>query len=381
MTSTAARPRWTEVDGLRGIAILLVVVFHFFALPTRHAAVPRSLWAYSGAILEMGWTGVDLFFVLSGFLIGGILIDERGSPNFFSAFYARRAYRILPPYIAICGMFLVVASLATGRAVLQPLVVRAIPWGYVLTLTQNFWMGTHGGSPFLGVTWSLAVEEQFYLAVPFAVRWLAPRHLANLVVGVLVLAPLTRIWVYVWHPAWPMAPYTFPFCRADALMMGVGVALALRNERAWQAIIARRRQVYVACAVLSAGIAALIMARLGANHVVTVTIGYSWIAAFYAVVLVIALMDGGRGRTRILRLQMFRTLGRLAYSTYLLHIPVSALAFALVLRHRPQLTSRADATLYVASVAMTLGLAQLSWWGMERHMIARGHRHRYRDAD
>src|SRR5579863_7722584 len=92
----AKRSRLPELDGIRGMAIIIVLLNHAFSVPERHIAWLERTFA-------MGWSGVDLFFVLSGFLIGGILIDAKGSPNYFKTFYARRAFRILPLYYAWIG--------------------------------------------------------------------------------------------------------------------------------------------------------------------------------------------------------------------------------------------------------------------------------------
>src|ERR1039457_1076220 len=101
--------RMPELDGLRGIAILLVWTGHYFAAPaTGMVSLLNGYW------FRLGWTGVDLFFVLSGFLIGGILLNVRDSPRYFQTFYARRFFRIIPVYYAWIAIYLVLAAFA-GR--------------------------------------------------------------------------------------------------------------------------------------------------------------------------------------------------------------------------------------------------------------------------
>ena len=157
--------RVPELDGIRGTAILVVVIFHWIALPGVYI-LPERL----ERLLSFGWSGVDLFFVLSGFLIGGILFDARDATNYFKVFYMRRFYRILPLYGAIC--LSTVAIFYVHLSTHAWLFDRAkIPWYAYLTFGQNFWIVTFrtlGNWP-LAVTWSLAVEEQFYLTLPFVI--------------------------------------------------------------------------------------------------------------------------------------------------------------------------------------------------------------------
>src|ERR1700687_4769637 len=104
MTDRIPQGRIPELDGLRGMAILLVLVAHYFAVPgTRAASLLNGYW------FRLGWTGVDLFFVLSGFLIGGILLEVRDSPNYFRTFYARRFFRIIPLYFAWILIYVVLS--------------------------------------------------------------------------------------------------------------------------------------------------------------------------------------------------------------------------------------------------------------------------------
>jgi peptidoglycan/LPS O-acetylase OafA/YrhL len=138
---------------------------------------------------QLSWSGVDLFFVLSGFLIGGILLDARSSPRYFQTFYLRRAYRILPLYFLVIGLSLLphlLAQFSVARAAhTTPL---PLPWLSYATFTQNFWMAYLGvfGPSGMGITWSLAIEEQFYLSIPLLIRNVRPR---NLMIVLLMVIP------------------------------------------------------------------------------------------------------------------------------------------------------------------------------------------------
>src|SRR5947209_10880356 len=133
--------RIPELDGIRGIAILMVLMVHFGSAPGLPSAV--------GAVVEFGWAGVDLFFVLSGFLITGILLSTRQHEGYFSTFYRNRTLRIFPIYYA----FLLVAL------VLAPEWKQVAYWLYL----GHFMNASDQPIKYMRHFWSLAIEEQFYL--------------------------------------------------------------------------------------------------------------------------------------------------------------------------------------------------------------------------
>jgi len=127
--------RIPELDGLRGIAILLVLYLHYFV--NGHGAAEQLGWLrYPVAMGRLGWSGVDLLFVLSGFLIGGILLEAKDSSRYFQTFYIRRSFRILPLYFAVVSLF-VVLKILFPRGVGD--FFGSVPlWSYA-TFTQNIW--------------------------------------------------------------------------------------------------------------------------------------------------------------------------------------------------------------------------------------------------
>src|SRR5579863_7613015 len=154
-----------SLDGLRGVAVLLVLIGHFAYVPIALKGIPGKIFALTHA----GWTGVELFFVLSGFLITGILLDSKGAENYVSSFYIRRALRILPLYYGAVLVAFVLLPLL-GRAGLPGLSPEFNPdqlwyWFYAGNWAWNW---NHCYQPFAHF-WSLAVEEQFYLAWPWIV--------------------------------------------------------------------------------------------------------------------------------------------------------------------------------------------------------------------
>ena len=170
--------RVKELDGLRALAILLVVAWHYLGAGDGPSSIP---WR----VFIVGRTGVDLFFVLSGYLITHILLANRQSPNFFSAFYGRRSFRILPIYFVMVFIYLIGRQLSGSAPILFG---GTLPWwSYVIGL-QNIWMTIQQtyGAAWLAGTWSLAVEEQFYLIFPLVVYFLPSWTIPRLLIALLV---------------------------------------------------------------------------------------------------------------------------------------------------------------------------------------------------
>ena len=360
--------RIPQLDGIRGIAILLVLVYHTVVLPIGTLA-PGPLGTLARA-LGFCWGGVDLFFVLSGFLITGILWDNRGATNYFAVFYARRSSRIFPVYYLSLGAFgLFVASGYARLPAFGWLVAGTIPaWGYA-TFTQNIFMGMagHYGANWLAATWSLAVEEQFYLVVPLAVRFLSRRWLLALFGAAIVAAPFLRL-------ATPgIGAYVYPWCRADALLSGACLALGVRHEpfAAW---IARRRG-----AVL--GLLAACVAGGAVLKAVGVPQAWQHTLLALAGVSVVALGNLGSGTTlgSILGSRPLVWFGKLSYGIYVYHQIVAGVFHAVLLGHAPRLgNGAAEWWVSAAGVVATLLLAVASERWLERPCLRWAHRIAYR---
>src|SRR5919199_1508083 len=205
-TAGSRSRRYPELDGLRGIAILMVVAYHYELAPFL--------------------SGVDLFFVLSGFLLGGILLEKKEAPNYFKAFYVRRICRIFPLYFLCLLVFLILLPVTLGWLFgdsIGMLAGDSLPlWSY-FTFTHNFAMAQLGGwgTLWLAHTWSLAVEEQFYLILPLLICSFSRERLPYLLVGLILAAPLWRAFLYNFHPYGGLASYVLLPCRADSLLVGV----------------------------------------------------------------------------------------------------------------------------------------------------------------
>jgi peptidoglycan/LPS O-acetylase OafA/YrhL len=217
--------RIPALDGVRGIAILLVIAFHARAVFASTLEMPLPVFR----VLGLGWSGVDLFFALSGFLITGILLDSRKSPHYFRAFYLRRALRIFPLYFGYLFLVLVVTRygwlLISGNDLWRSTDAR---WYFSYLLN---WKLDHGYNDlYLGHLWSLAIEEQFYVVWPAVVFLVPRRQLKWVCVAVAAGAPAARVYLAA-HGFDSEAIYRMTPCRMDVLAMGAFVAIGLRDFR------------------------------------------------------------------------------------------------------------------------------------------------------
>jgi peptidoglycan/LPS O-acetylase OafA/YrhL len=202
-----------ELDSVRGIAILMVLFFHGMA-PPLHVELP-----YPGRLLfsvsQYGWTGVNLFFVLSGFLITGILIDSRNRPDYFRRFYFRRALRILP---ALYGLLIVLVTI--GWISFRFFAVSAF-------FFANFAPALGIGLQY-GPLWSLAVEEHFYMFWPLVVRLGSNRKLLVIAASVCIGCPLLRMLNFSHHPDPQSLAFLYTWFNLDGLSLGALLAIWLR---------------------------------------------------------------------------------------------------------------------------------------------------------
>jgi peptidoglycan/LPS O-acetylase OafA/YrhL len=208
--------RIPQLDAVRGLAVLLVLVHNTDIYPSLHL----------GLIAANGWMGVDLFFVLSGFLITGILVDTKNSEGYFRNFYVRRCLRIWPLYYScLLFMFVIVPILRPTEA--QTIFeARSSPWWAFPLFLQNFMVPVPTmATGLLGVTWSLAVEEQFYLVWPLFLRFCSEFQIRKIAIGVICISPALRYYLSLHH----FDIYSNTFCRLDGLMAGALLALVVRS--------------------------------------------------------------------------------------------------------------------------------------------------------
>src|SRR5262249_55951728 len=234
-----------ELDGVRGVAILLVMLFHFGAVVSEGGAPTGAASKLVQRAVGAGWCGVDLFFVLSGFLITGILYDTKGQPGYYRTFYARRTVRIFPLYYGL----LVASFLVRPWAGLGPPAPEGYQGWFWLYLA-NVLRVVHGGEACgrLEHFWSLAVEEHFYLIWPFVVRTLGRAALLRACVGVGVAALAFRAFAVA--KGWPFAAYMLTPARVDTMAVGAWLALAARGPGGAAAVLPRVRAAAAASGAL-----------------------------------------------------------------------------------------------------------------------------------
>lgn len=321
----AAAPRaWAghvpALDGVRGVAILLVLVHHQTIMG---ASTPVDRWFLR--LTDLGWCGVDLFFVLSGFLITGILLDTKGTRHYFRNFYARRTLRIFPLYYAVAAFSLLI--LPQLPAWKDLFLSRPLPRDeqglYYWLYLSNFLVAWRNAfeHPILGVTWSLAIEEQYYLVWAFVVWALRPATLLRVCAALVITALALRVALLAAGTSF-VTVYVLPFTRMDALAVGGFIAAAVREG--WVERLMR-------LARLVGPIAAIVVLALWARDVrndrweepLMQMAGYSTLAVLFgALVVAVVTAPARTASMRLLSSRLLRSFGKYSYAIYLLHLPV-----------------------------------------------------------
>ncbi|HEY0190209.1 MAG TPA: acyltransferase [Kofleriaceae bacterium] len=355
------------LDGVRGLAILLVLAHNLN--PFSNTGRPLERWIEYDS--NFGWVGVQLFFVLSGFLITGILLDTRGAPRYLRAFFARRVLRIFPLYygVLVGGLLVLPAlGLAPHRLLADP-DHRVWLWIYLVNWAEPLGRGVAAFPHF----WSLAVEEQFYFVWPFVVRHATPRRLLGTVGGVMLAAIGARIWVRQ-AGLGGEAAYMFTVCRMDALAAGAAVAALLRMPVAHASLVGRRARISVAAGVLF--VAGLVTtggyARTGLRDQ---TYGYTILAVVCAALVLLVVLDHERGRGwlgAVFGNAVLRSFGTYSYGIYLFHQFLNQLlGVPLLDRLLPRgIGIKAGIVYMLVVTAASYALAFMSFHGYEKHFLA-----------
>lgn len=368
--------RIPALDGLRGVAILLVLLRHSVA----GAESSSKLWTLILHALRLTWSGVDLFFVLSGFLIGGILLDARHSPRYFRTFYIRRAFRILPLYYVFIGLYFarhLSSHLLPG--VLGDTSPLPIPFLSFVTFTHNFWMASFGwfGAWGIAPTWSLAVEEQFYLSVPFLIRKVSTRCLYIVLGCIIVGAPALRSILPYLMLHGNFANYVLTPCRADALSMGVLAAVLYRNGR-FQSYI--RRNAWILGSTIATTFLGIVYLATWASQQYSPpmgTWGLSCLGLFYTCVLLSIVCKVNPIIEQALLFKPLMRLGTLAYCTYLVHPLVMQAARALLRTHSKLPSTAIWPIGGLLGIVGAIVIASVSWNLFEKRLLRYGHQFQY----
>jgi peptidoglycan/LPS O-acetylase OafA/YrhL len=381
MNSDSSPRRVPELDGLRGLAIFSVVAFHYISQEGIPPAGTIAHVLHRGVI--MGWSGVDLFFVLSGFLIGGMLMDARNSPNYYRTFYARRIFRIIPIYYLWITAYIVLVSLAGPKIQALSNSGAASPLGFstasLYLFLQNIQEPSSLGlaGPWFGHLWSLAVEEQFYLIAPLIVRFVSPKRLPAVLTLVVILAPVLRTIMRLGLGASAWQVTVLMPTRADALAIGFLLAAFFRSSayETWPA--KNLRKLYAALGVLMCGAVALWLWSPTSGGIGMQTIGFSVLGLLYGVILLLALSHTNGSIARLMRIGWLRELGRVSYCVYIIHLVVNVGCHAVLLHKAARISTTGGALVTLLAAAVTYVAARLSWTLIESPLLKKGHTFKY----
>jgi peptidoglycan/LPS O-acetylase OafA/YrhL len=307
------RAHLPALDGLRGVAVLLVVMLHLTMQIHNPSGVGTFLLK---RIFFFGWSGVDLFFVLSGFLITGILDDAKGTTNYFRVFYARRMLRILPLYY---GALLVV--FVTPYLVQTPEIAR-----FLVPLKDQLWYWFYLQNvnplpqPFVGLIghfWTLAIEEQFYLVWPVVILLLSRKTALWVCAAILPFSIAYRTFTSYVIPE--LGSYTDTFAHLDGLAVGSALALLYRAPGATDWI---KRRLPLITAVSVAAMLILYTGRVSALRPARHVLLGTFVALTYGSLLVHAVEQRHGPLVSFLRSKIMRFFGRYSYGMYVVHVPL-----------------------------------------------------------
>ena len=329
-----------ELDGLRGLAVLGVLFYHCHPRLEGTPIYYASLW---------GWAGVNLFFVLSGFLITSILLESRERPLYFRNFYGRRALRIWPVYLLVLAICYLQSDWFIGPKPWDA--IKAAPWLAYFFFVQNLFHLSL--PPAVGPTWSLAIEQQYYLAWAPLVRFLRPWMMAAILVIALLASPLLR------HANLPWVTLTHTLIHLDGIALGSLIALGL-----YTLILSRRIW-------LGIGLTAFLLGILAAS---TIAAGTAWLdsalaTAFAGAMLAAIASTGARNPINaILRRGLLAFYGRISYGLYMTHIMVFIYFGAFDLR-MDRYGIPGNLAVVALRLAATTAVASALWYGFESQVL------------
>lgn len=342
--------RMPALDVLRGIAILIVLIHHYLPEP------------YKPPLM---WSGVDMFFVLSGFLITDILLKNVKAENYYKTFYLRRAARIIPLYWLLLLAFVLVMKIEPEM--LGSSFAKHLPFWSYFTFTQNFLYSARNfwRDPWLDVTWSLALEEQFYIFLSISVKNLGKKYLAGLSVFLILLAPILRFFSDS-----PLASYQLPLHRADTLMLGVLIAI-LWQSKSGQAFFHNNKKYFLyALPLFFLGIGYLV--KINAD--IGMPLPHFMLAFFYADLLVLGIVSSPEKPGLLFGNKFLGWLGLRSYGIYLLHKPIRLVVVTLL--EKQSITLEPWVSLLLVTILLFV-FSEISYRVIEKPIMNWGHRFKY----
>jgi peptidoglycan/LPS O-acetylase OafA/YrhL len=350
--------RIPALDGLRGVAVLAVLLHHLSDfIPA--VSLPGK---FIKMLLYSGWCGVDLFFVLSGFLITGILLDTKGAANYFKAFYARRMLRIFPLYYLVLTVVLVFAALRPGH---WPNAVLPIPHDriYYFFYLNNWWplLRDTWHANIIGHFWSLAVEEQFYLLWPMCVLLIPDKRILSVALVGMAVALLLRCFLYLhFGPVRDIVENVF--ARMDALLAGAFMAALVRLP---ETLRVAKRYVLLASSICGAAILFINLNVHGFTYSEWyVVLVFSLFAGAFGGLVLYAFLTADQPSIfqTVFQSKPLTTIGKYSYGMYVYHVPLAALASLLLAPFLDLGRKPVTSTFFILGViAATFVVAKLSF--------------------
>jgi peptidoglycan/LPS O-acetylase OafA/YrhL len=363
--------RISDLDGLRGVAVLVVIALHIFKRADYFTENP--ILASITGLTAVGWMGVDIFFTLSGFLITSILLQARNEGSYFKNFYMRRALRIVPLYLVLILFVLFLApkvepEFTANLSVLLP----------ILLLYQQNWIVPLADlymTEYLGVTWSLAIEEQFYVLWPFLVYYLNTKQLIKISIWAISISFLTRVVGVVFFADIQSVSdffYYNSFTRFEQIIIGALLALVFTYPEMKEKIRRFSPPAFVVFFSIFVVLCLLSLPGLPnpSHSNIPLTVGgYTSIGLFSAALIGIFITHPPSSLLR----RFFQTpflvaMGKYSYSMYLFHIPVTLILFDVF--WQSGMRGVWAYLLYIgATYLATVVVALLTWHLLEKHML------------
>jgi peptidoglycan/LPS O-acetylase OafA/YrhL len=348
--------RVDSLDGVRGLAILGGIAFHTLR-PGEYKGLFGAIWR---ALEESSWIGIDMFFVLSGFLITGVLLDSRGRGGYFQNFYARRTLRIFPLYYSVLlgALVIVPAIVGLGRLpALYPLLIKNQIW--LWTYLQNFIQSKSPHMlPGFGHFWSLAVEEQFYWVWPLVIYFLSRRNLMRLSIAICLAEPVLRFTLlHSGYSAWALRQLTFT--RIDSFVYGGIAAIVLRNKEVFPL---GRRGLRIIATVLGIAVLAILISEgyVPYEGTATLIVGYSALGTLFSILIYhLASIQGTL--SRVFSTGSLRWFGKYSYGVFVFQWPLAQACSAIFNVHAGESSPSSVFFLFVATTVLSSGIAYASW--------------------
>lgn len=357
----AKREYLPALDGIRGLAIILVMLYHF-SIPFQLSGHLNLIDSFVGIVLQVGWVGVDLFFVLSGFLITGILYDTAGKDSYLKNFFVRRFLRIFPLYYLMLFMLIIIIpifipSLASKTD--QMVENQAWFWSYLINWRISY-LGTFEGIQG-GYMWSLALEEQFYLIWPFFILFFRKKIIFSCFTLIIIFA-FMRIGLLL-EGVSATSVYTMTFTHLDALLIGSIIAVARREDK----IKKHHIKAFSVLSFLSVLVVLAIIVFTGKFVFYQKSVAYIGLLAVAIisgyVLIKTVYSESNRGWcSRFFSLSLLQEFGKLCYGLYLFHHPIGLLVTDKLIAYDRFKLFDSYLPCLIANIALSMLLSYMVAW-------------------